>query len=77
MKLLWVQHHVKCWTQRSLIALVHLCFGSVRFQQDILSILFGFIGSQFCFRDLNMKSKAVFALSKPDQNADKANHLEL
>lgn len=40
-----------------LIALVHFFFGSIGFQQDILSILFGLICPQFCFRDLHMKNK--------------------
>lgn len=40
-----------------LIALVHFFFGSIGFQQNILSILFCFICSQFCFRDLCMRDK--------------------
>lgn len=53
-----------------LIALVHLFFGGVGFQQNILSILFGLICPQFCFRYLSMKNKW------PREHHWKAMHLE-
>ena len=44
-------------TSQILIAPVHFFFGSVGFQQDVLSILLCLICPQFCFRDLCMGYK--------------------
>ena len=51
-----------------LIAPVHFFFGSIGFQQNILSILFCFISPQFCFRDLYMGNKILTEQCHSDEN---------
>ena len=61
-----------------LIAPVHFFFGSIGFQQNILSILFRLISPQFCFRDLYMGSKIRMEQchSNDPENDDEKLYLE-